>query len=384
MEHRGLPNVGQEQVRILGVGPGKRILQFSSLSFDAAVFELVTFLYSGATLCLGTRESIMPGPDLIRLLREQAITNLLLPPSALAALPPADLPALETLILAGEPFTFDLIARWQPGRRMFNFYGPTETTIMASGAECYAGMDRPHIGRAIANFQLYVLDNHMQPVPFGVPGELFVGGVGLARGYWRRPELTQQRFLPDPFRNEPSARLYRTGDLVRYRPDGNLEFCGRIDQQVKLRGFRIELGEIEAVLTSMPEIRDCVAMVREDDPGERRLAAYVVPQPNTAPDAYQIRQLLRETLPDFMVPTAIVVMESFPTHPNGKIDRTQFARPDRTGRSGQGRSGEYTPPRTSVEELLCGIWAKILDLNQVGIHDNFLPISEAIRCLRLD
>ncbi len=277
LRHRGLCNVSHEQTRSFGVGPGTHVLQFSSLSFDASTFDVVMALPKGATLFLGEREELLPGPDLLDFLRRHAIQIVTLPPTALAALPYDDLPALTTIAVAGEACPAELVQRWAPGRRFFNLYGPTEATIWSTTAELRPG-DLVTIGRPIGNTRVLVLDDRLNPVPVGVPGELHIGGVGLARGYLDRPELSAARFIADPFR--PGERLYRTGDLGRRLPDGRIEYVGRIDTQVKLRGYRIEPGEIEAVLDRHPSVRQSLALVREDVPGDRRLVAYVVHEPD--------------------------------------------------------------------------------------------------------
>ena len=274
--HRGLCNLAQAQIKLFDVQPDSRVLQFISFSFDASIGEIVMALCAGATLCLGTREELQPGQPLLRLLQEQGITHLTLVPSALAALPSEKLPALQTIVVGGEPCPTSLVAQWAGGRRFFNAYGPTESTVCATVAQCFEGMDVLPIGRPIDNTQIYILDRHKQPVPIGVPGELHIAGVGLAKGYLNRPELTEEKFIPNPFSNEPGSRLYKTGDLARYLPDGNIEFLGRIDNQVKIRGFRIELGEIEAVLAKHPNVRSVTAIDREDAPGNKRLVAYLV------------------------------------------------------------------------------------------------------------
>ena len=272
--HEGLCNVAVQQQREFDVGPGSRVLQFASLSFDASVFEIVMALLHGGTLYLGSREELRPGPDLWGFLSSHAISVVTLPPSALVSLPQDPLPELKTITVAGEPCPADLVQRWAPGRRFFNLYGPTEATIWATMAELVAGDGGVHIGRPIGNVLAYVLDRWDQPVPPGAPGELCLGGVGVGRGYHGRLELTEQRFVPDPFRE---GRIYRTGDLVRLRTDDNLEFLGRIDEQVKLRGHRIETGEIEAVLDQHRAVRTSFVLKREDIPGDPRLVAYVVP-----------------------------------------------------------------------------------------------------------
>ena len=292
LEHGGLCNLSREQTRAFGVGPGTRVLQFSSLSFDAASFELVMALTHGATLVLGDRDELMPGPDLAGFLERYAIGLVTLPPTALAATPRSELPALETITVAGEACPAELVRRWAPGRRFFNLYGPTETSIWATMAELRAG-DAAHIGRPIGNVRVYLLDAHGEPQPAGLPGEICIGGRGVARGYLGRPELSAERFVDDPFSpasGDSPGRLYRTGDLGRRRSDGSLEFVGRIDQQVKLRGHRIEPGEIEHVLDGFPGVRRSHVMLREDLPGEQRLVAYVVHDGEVAPIASAAQQ----------------------------------------------------------------------------------------------
>jgi amino acid adenylation domain-containing protein len=279
IEHRGVCNLAQAQSRLFEVGAESRVLQFASLSFDASVSEIVMTLTVGAALCLAPRESILPGPGLLKLLRERAITTVTLPPSVLAVLPYEELPALRTLIVAGEACPAELVATWGRGRRFLNAYGPTECTVCATAAECAGAARRPPIGRPIANTKVYILDRHREPVPIGVPGEIYIGGVGLARGYLNQPALTEERYVRDPFASAEGARLYRTGDLARYLPDGSIEFLGRIDHQIKLRGFRIETGEIEAVLRQHPAVQSASVVAREDTPGQKRLVAYVVAAP---------------------------------------------------------------------------------------------------------
>lgn len=283
--HRGLCNLAHTQKEIFDVRSKSRILQFASVSFDASVWEIFMALTAGATLVLvAAKNSLMPGTPLLKLLRESAITTVTLPPSVLAVLPVLELPALETIIVAGEACSADLVAKWAPSRRFFNAYGPTEATVCATVAE-YTGDTRISIGRPIANTEVYLLNEQMQPVPQGVPGEIYIGGVGLARDYLNRPELTAERFVANPFSENPGerelacvkhSRLYKTGDLGRYLTDGNIEYIGRIDHQIKIRGFRIELGEIESVLTAHPALRQAVVLAREDVLGDKRLVAYVV------------------------------------------------------------------------------------------------------------
>ncbi|KAB8320088.1 non-ribosomal peptide synthetase [Tolypothrix campylonemoides VB511288] len=277
--HQGLCNLAQAQIRTLDVQLNSRVLQFASFSFDASVSEIFVALCAGASLVLGTPEELLPGTALIKLLHDQAITHVTLPPSALAVLPTEKLPALQNIIVAGEACSPDLAAQWSSERRFFNAYGPSESTVCATIAE-YINKDSSQlpIGRPIANTQVYILDQHLQPVPIGVAGELHIGGVGLALGYLNRPEATQEKFIPNPFSKLPGSRLYKTGDRARYLPDGNIEFLGRIDHQVKIRGYRIELGEIETALSQLPEVQEAVVIAQEDQPNNKRLVAYVVPQ----------------------------------------------------------------------------------------------------------
>ncbi|HEU4881110.1 MAG TPA: amino acid adenylation domain-containing protein, partial [Longimicrobium sp.] len=395
--HRGLCNVAAAQQRDFGVGPDDRVLQFASFSFDAATFELVMALAAGGALCLAPRDVLLPGPDLIAVLRRHAVTMVTLPPSALAALPVEDLPALRTITTAGEALPAELVARWGGRHRLLNLYGPTEATIWSTVAECTDPERKPDIGLPIANTRAYVLDGAGEPVPAGVAGELYLGGAGVAQGYLGRPALTAERFVPDPFGGEPGARLYRTGDRVRWKESAEvrecvsagvgvgsadsgtdalthsrtavLDFIGRIDHQVKVRGFRIEPGEIEARLAEQPGVRECVVLVREDAPGERRLVAYVAGE--DAPAAEVLRARLGETLPEYMVPAAYVRMEALPLTPNGKLDRKALPAPEG---GAYARSG-YDPPVGETEQALADVWAEVLGVARVGRWDNFFDLG---------
>ncbi|MFL5539647.1 MAG: amino acid adenylation domain-containing protein, partial [Longimicrobiaceae bacterium] len=327
--HRGLCNVAAAQQRAFGVGPDDRVLQFASLSFDAAAFELVMALASGAALCVAPRDELLPGPGLLALLRAHAVTTVTLPPSALAALPAEELPALRTITVAGEALPAELVERWGARHRLWNLYGPTEATIWSTAAECADPARKPDIGVPIANVRACVLDAALAPLPVGVPGELYVGGAGVARGYLGRPGLTAERFVPDPFSGVPGARLYRTGDRVRWRTgmtSGVLEYLGRLDFQVKVRGYRIEPGEIEARLAEHPAVREAVVLAREDEPGEKRLVAYVVGDQTAGAEV--LRAHLGETLPEYMVPAAYVHLDALPLTPNGKLDRKALPSPE--------------------------------------------------------
>jgi amino acid adenylation domain-containing protein len=379
--HRGLSNLGLTQADTFAIGPGSRVLQFASLNFDASIWEILMALLVGGSLHLERIERMLPGPDLLQVLQEQAITSVTLPPSALAMLPTsASLPALQTLVVAGEACPVGLMARWAPGRHFFNAYGPTEATVCASMALCsvdQANQDVLSLGRPLTNTQFYVLDQHLQPVPLGVSGEIYLGGVNLAQGYLHQPEATAWRFVPNPFADPCSdlgARLYRTGDLARYRPDGTVEYLGRVDQQVKLRGFRIELGEIEAVLRAYPAVQEAVVVLQEEGQGRQYLVAYVVARAETvgAGLAPALQGHLRKHLPDYMVPTFVIFLETLPLNPNGKVDRKALPVLDR---SQLPESTEMVAPQTPLQEQLAVIWAELLNLPQVGTQHNFFELG---------
>ena len=370
LRHRGLCNLSEAQRRAFDLAPGRRVLQFSPFSFDASVWEMAMALGNGATLWLARQETLADGEALQRLLREREIDVVTLPPSVLTVLSPEELPGLGTVISAGEACTRDLVARWAPGRRFVNAYGPTETTVCASWTVCRADDPRPpSIGRPLPNTRAYVLDAKLRPVPVGVPGELCVGGVNVARGYLDRPELTAERFVADPFTNGEKQQMYRTGDRARWRADGEIEYLGRIDQQVKLRGYRIELGEIEEVLARHPGVDEAVVVVREDGAAKRLVAYVVAAGAEGELEPRLLRESLREKLPEYMVPSAIVVLGALPLTPNGKVDRRALPAPEAQ------RGMEPVAPRTPEEEALAGIWGKLLGLERVGVHDNFFELG---------
>ncbi len=371
LTHRGLSNLAANESRLYGIGPHSRVLQFSSLSFDASLSEIAMALCSGATLYVEARDAILPGPDLEGYLEREKITVLSLTPSALAVLDPAAAPSVEQLIVGGESCPADLAARWAGRCRFFNTYGPTEATIVATYIEYRDGTRPPNIGRPLPNVRVYLLDRKLEPVPVGLPGELYIGGVGVARGYLNRPELTAERFLPDPFCGRRGALMYRSGDFARWRPDGQIEFIGRIDNQVKIRGYRIELGEIEAGIVQHPEVSQVVVIAREDTPGDKCLVAYVVAENPAADLADQLRAHLKLSLPEYMVPSAFVTLDKLPLTPNGKVDHKALPPPERSA----SQQADYVAPRTLTEEALAAIWCKLLELEQVGVHDNFFELG---------
>ncbi len=276
IQHQGVCNLANAQIKAFRVKQESKVLQFAAFSFDASVSEIFMALLSGAALCLADRYTLMPGNELVHLLREQRITHVTLPPSVLALLPETEaFPELETIAVAGEACSADLVQRWSPRRRMLNAYGPTEATVCASMGECVADGTAPPIGRAMENTAIFILDDRFNPVPVGVVGELYIGGDGIARGYRSRPDLTAERFLPNPFAGS-GERLYKTGDLGRYLPDGRIQYLGRVDLQVKMRGFRIELGEIENALLQHRRVRDAIVLARDDLADEKRVIAYLI------------------------------------------------------------------------------------------------------------
>jgi thioesterase domain-containing protein/acyl carrier protein len=265
--------------------------------------------------------------------------------------------------------------KWAPGRRFFNAYGPTEATVLATLGAVAGDGSRPSIGRPLAGTYVRLLDGGMEPVPAGVAGELYLGGPGLARGYLGHPELTAERFVPDPGGGARGARLYRTGDRARWRADGEVDFLGRLDGQVKLRGFRIELGEVEAALAAVPGVMGAAVVLREDRQGEPRLVGYVVPAPGEpAPEAAELRRRLAEWLPEHMLPSAYVALERLPLTPSGKVDRRSLPAPEAPG-GGAGRQGEFVAPRDALERQLVDIWREVLNVPAVSVEDNFFALG---------
>jgi amino acid adenylation domain-containing protein len=357
------------------------LLQMAPLAFDASTFELWGALLHGAR-CVLFPERIPTLAALGAVLREQAITTLWLTASLYNAVmdeAPEILAGLGQLLIGGEALSVAHVRRGVeclPVTQLINGYGPTEGTTFT----CCYGIPRPledslrsiPIGRPIGNTEVYVLDRTLQPVPIGVAGELYIGGMGLARGYLHRPDLTAERFLPHPFSPEPGARLYQTGDLARYLPDGTIEFLGRRDQQVKIRGFRIEPGEIEAVLTHHPAVREAVVLAREDKPGDKQLVAYVVPQQKQTFTGRELRGFLQQKLPEYMVPAVFVMVEALPLTPNGKVDRRALPPPEQLRPDVE---QAFVAPRTPTEEVVAGLWAQVLGIEQVGVEDNFFELG---------
>ncbi|HEX6036828.1 non-ribosomal peptide synthetase, partial [Longimicrobium sp.] len=365
VEHHGVCNTVVNYIEAYGITAGARSLHFAPVHFDASVTDLFTPLCAGATLVTAPREALIPGAELVELLRGQRVTHAKFTPTALAALPHADLPDLEAVMTGGEACTAELVARWAPGRRFINGYGPTETSVRVTVADVTHETRTPPIGRPVPNTRLYVLDGAGQPLPVGVPGELHIGGVGVARGYQGRPGLTARTFIPDAFSGVPGGRLYRSGDRARWLPDGQLAFAGRVDFQVKVRGIRIEPGEIEAALREQPGVADTVVVARED-----RLVGYVVPAAGATLSASALRDGLKGRLPEYMVPAAFVVLDALPRGSSGKTDRRALPAPD------FGAEAEaYVHPRTPAEEILAGLFTDVLRMEPVGARDDFFALG---------
>jgi amino acid adenylation domain-containing protein len=381
--HRGAVNGISWLWRTYPFEAGEVCCQKTSLSFVDSVWEIFAPLLQGIRLVVLPDEALKDPHRLVQNLAAHHVTRIVLVPSLLQALLDTEpdlrhrLPDLSMWSTSGEALPAELIHRFQermPQRTLVNLYGMSEASANSTWHDVSPEPlpSRVPIGRPIANTQVYVLDRHLQPVPIGVPGELHIGGIGLARGYRNRPELTAEHFIPHPFSQEPGARLLKTGDVARHRPDGGLEYLGRLDHQVKIRGFRIEPGEIEAALNLHPAVRETAVIAREDVPGERRLVAYVVPMREQVPTAAELRGFLHRTLPDYMLPTAFVWLDVLPLTPNGKTDRQALPSPDHTRPELQ---EPFVAPRTPIERQVAGIWAQLLGLKQVGIHDNFFELG---------
>ena len=424
--HGGLTNLTEDKIRVCDVRPGDCVLQFFSFSFDASIPEIIMALATGARLLLASTETLLPGPGLADLLRRHGVTHITITPSALVSVPYGDSPDLRMVLVGGEAPSPELINTWSQGRRFINAYGPTETTVNASMVPCGNGDPIQPTLRPSANKQLYVLDEQLQLLPIGAIGELHIGGVGLAHGYLHRPDLTAERFVPNPFlekaednskfKIQSSKTLYKTGDLACHLPDGRIKLLGRIDDQAKIRGFRVEPAEIENHLNQHPDVKTSVVIVREDMPGDKRLVAYVVKTadskqqvaeihneeqktPNTQEPKTKnqepktknqepktknqehiqnspptsplpLRQFLSEQLPHYLVPSAFIQLEALPLTPNGKVDTRSLPAPVI-----ESPEASYIAPRSEAEIALADIFAHVLGVERVGIDDDFFELG---------
>jgi amino acid adenylation domain-containing protein len=377
--HRGIVRL-VKNTNYIEIFESDRIAQASNASFDAATFEIWGALLNGGRVVGISKDTALSPNDFARQLREQNITTLFLTTALfnqMARETPGVFHTLRTVLFGGEavdPKWVRSVLAYHPPRRLLHVYGPTESTTFTSWhlvESVPEDATTVPIGKPISNTELYVLDKKLRPVPVGVTGEVYVGGDGLSVGYWNRPELTAEKFVPHPFSNSTEAKLYKTGDLGRFDEKGNLEFIGRVDHQVKIRGLRIELGEIESVLFKHPQVSNCVVVAREDRPGDKRLAAYIVPGPKGAPAVSELRGYLKTHLPEFMVPAAFVFMDALPLTPNEKVDRKAMPIPD------ENRELEKTfvAPRDGTEQQLAKIWEKVLGVQPIGVADNFFELG---------
>ncbi len=402
MSHRPLSNLIIWQLESSTLPKGAKTLQFAPLSFDVSFQEIFSTWCSGGTLVLITEQVRIDAFELLRFLTEQEINRLFLPFVALQQLASvADaqgvvVSTLREVITAGEQLKITRqIANWFTKLKnctLHNHYGPSESHVVTAFTLTGSPSDwpaLPPIGRPISNTQIYLLDSQMQQVPEGVPGDMYIGGIALARGYLKRPDLTSDRFIPNPNSDASEARLYKTGDLACYLPDGQIEFLGRSDDQVKIRGFRIELGEIEVAIAAYPAVRQAVVLAREDVIGDKRLVAYIVPTSQESPQKEQskqaqlqtelssqlvpqLRSYLKARLPDYMVPSAFVVLEAFPVTKSGKVDRRALPAPERSRRE---LETVLVMPQSDAEQLIASVWLEVLQLEEVGIHDNFFDLG---------
>ncbi|QIR40545.1 amino acid adenylation domain-containing protein [Tolypothrix sp. PCC 7910] len=387
VEHQSLVNYTEFSCDHYQIESCDRILQFASICFDAAAEEIFPCIVQGATLVLRSDKILSSIPAFLQQCNDFQVTILDLPTAfwhqIIIEIAEHNLQLPEQLrlaIIGGEMASRQHLDVWQrkfnETVKLINSYGPTETTIVATTSslnylqKVNTAIVEVPIGKPINNTLIYILDSHLQPTPIGVTGEIYIGGIGVTRGYLNRPELTAAKFIPNHLSNQGGSRLYKTGDLARYLPNGEIEFIGRIDYQVKIRGFRIEIGEIQAQINQYPEVREAIVIVREDIPNDKRLVAYIVPQ-STEISVLELRHFLKTKLPDYMIPVAFVVLEKLPLTPNGKIDRRTLPAPEPRQQSEENTSLALTP----VQEILTGIWVEILGIKHIGIHDNFFELG---------
>ncbi len=367
IEHRGLTNLTLALVNTFAIQPQSRFLQFASFSFDSSVAEIAPTVAMGACLYLAKQETLLSGQGLVNFLSDRKISHIIIPPSALSVLPPATLADLQTIVVGGEACPTELVTKWATGRRFFNGYGPTESTVGAAIATLQPNAKKTPIGQPLANIRIYILDAQNQPLPPGIPGELCIAGVGLARGYLNRPDLTAAKFIEVELFNKVE-RIYKTGDLARWGNDGKLEYLGRIDDQIKLRGFRIELGEIQSLLLQHSLVKEAVVILYKTD-NNSRLVAYFTAAKRFNDLASQLKDYLKTRLPNYMVPSQIMLLDKLPLTPNGKLDRRALPEPHIT------TSTNIEMPVTPTEELLAILWQSLLKAKSVGRQDNFFELG---------
>jgi amino acid adenylation domain-containing protein len=374
IEHGSLVNFLTAMGRRPGLDEDDVLLSVTTISFDIAALELYLPLITGAQIVLASTEASRDGGSLACLLEESRASVMQATPATWQMLLDGGWKGSRLRMLCGgEALSRELAERLLGrGGQLWNLYGPTEATIWATVEEIRFGDEQVLIGRPIDNTQLYILDSQLQPVPVGTTGLLYIGGVQVARGYLDRPELTREKFLADPFCEDPGARLYNTGDLARYLPDGEVECLGRIDNQVKIRGFRVELGEIESALAEHPAVGQCVVSSREEGSGNKRLVGYIVPRNGTMPTASELKRFLGAKLADYMVPAAFVALETIPLTPNGKVDRRALPAPDSRRPE---LDAAYQMPKSNAEQLIAGVWQEVLEIEEIGVRDNFFELG---------
>ncbi|MEH2026223.1 non-ribosomal peptide synthetase [Nostoc sp.] len=365
IEHRAIVNLSLAWAETFQVKHDSRLLQFGSFSFDLSVGEIATTFVTGACLYLANKETLLPSQTLVDFLTDHKISHSFLSPSALSVLPQATLPDLQCLTVGGEACPTELVRQWATGRSLFNGYGPTESTVCASMALCHPNSKKPSIGQPLSNIRIYILDAHNQPLPPGIPGELCIAGIGLARGYLNRPDLTAEKFIKIDLFGK-TERIYKTGDLARWGIDGNLEYLGRIDDQIKLRGFRIELGEIESILLQHPSVKEAIVTLYKTE-SNQSLIAYLTGI--TTDLSTQLKNHLKSRLPDYMIPAQMIVLNELPLTPNGKIDRKALPLPNGV------IEGLSEAPRNKLEQQLTQVWSAVLERQEIGIHDNFFDLG---------
>ena len=376
ISHRSICNHMYWIQSLLKLIPSDRILQLTPFSFDASVWQFYVPLQVGAQLIMARPNAYFDGQEIIRQILDHQITTIHFMPSNLRVLLETkgiiQCKSLKHVICGGETLSIQLqeLVFSKLSTKLYNLYGPTEATIDSTSWICKQGQDdqKVPIGRPINNTQIYILSLQKQPVPIGVQGEIYIGGVGLARGYLNQPELTSEKFVTNPFDEKPDSLMYRTGDLGRYRPDGNIEFLGRMDHQIKWLGYRIELGEIETLLAKHPSIHECAVILKKSPDGHKRLSAYFIPTCELSPSKESLRVHLRHKFPDYMVPSSFIPIETMPLNPNGKIDRQSLATIENMDQNIQ---DQHEPPRNPVEEIVIHIWIETLGLSKLGVHDNF-------------
>lgn len=374
VENKSLMNFIMSIAKEYEVTEKDTVVQFASLGFDVSVFDIFVSLCTGATLCIADEEERKSPELLTKLIRRHGVTVAELPPAILPLLNPSNFPTLRLISVGGEMFSGDLVNKWaSPKRRFINGYGPTETTVAVTLFDCKGQWDKnPPIGRPIYNVESYILNNNLEPVPVGVPGELHIGGMCVAKGYLNREDLTKEKFVCNPFNKESNSIIYKTGDLARWLPDGNIEILGRADRQIKIRGFRVELEEIESALAEEPRIKQVTVEVHDEINRDRQLIAYIVTDPMFQVSVKDLRIKLSKKLPKYMIPARFVEILEIPLTPNGKVDRKALPKPDDSRPDDE----DYVVPRNEIETIICNeIFSPILGIKQIGAMDNFFDLG---------